>query len=482
MSFNGWAVALNGVMVTTCDTEFDAPDCFDLEVIDALDGPPDGVGGVPGLRTEDVTYYQRDGVKHFSDWYEPRIITITGTIIGPVEDCVTGDCSSVRQLKRDLAQAWKRGCCDTELVVYPDCYQTDLTDGLNVYPDGTFDVDTDGWTGTDATLARVTTPVFEGAGALEVTWGVADAHAQTATGPVFVGEPQTSYVVSAWLYADIGQPAPQLGATDTLGTDPIYADPIVVDGTWHYTELVWPVGLSGEIVPFVTSSDHTLGGEIVYVDTVQAMQVNPDVNRDLNGPFGIVGRPRVFVGDWDAAHRVFTYTARFDAVDQRMYVLDECGTPGYTSCEQLSPGAQLFSICFAEPVCFDGGGFCFTNPVIGPDSVGPQEIMIGGTEKVNPTITLFPPLVSPSVENLTTGEVVTLDTTLVDPNTPVTINTEDGTAFDADGNSLTHLLRGSFFMSLFPGIYTWRLIANGAELDEDPGYATVCWRDTIVDM
>lgn len=333
MSFNGWAVALNGVATSRCGTQadWDDDDCFELEVIECLDAPPSGVGGTPGLRTEDVTYYQRDGVQHFSDWYEPRLITITGTVGDPT-DCPE-DCSVNRQLVADLRQAWKRDCCDTELVIYTDCN-----------PDPT----------------------------------------------------------------------------------------------------------------------------------------DVDANRDLNGPVGVVGRPRVFDGDWDDAHKVFEFTARFDAVDQRMYVLDGCGTPGFTECEPITPGPLLYSICFADPICMDGAGFCFTEPVESPDSVPPVEIVVGGTEKVNPTITLFPPLVSPRVENLTTGEFVELDTTLLDPDTPVTINTEDGTAFDADGNSLTHLLRGSLFLSMFPGIYSWRLISNGVDVFEDPGYMTLCWRNTLV--
>lgn len=335
MTWNGWAVTLNGVTFTTCATqdEWDATGCAPTTVIDGLEGPPDGLD-LPDLRVNDVQYYQRDGVKHFPRYYEPRFITITGTI-GPLDPdaCVDGDCTTIRELVQEAIQAWKRQCCDTELVVWPDCYQTD----------------------------------------------------------------------------------------------------------------------------------------------------DEDPNRDVNGPFGVVGMPGAFKGRWlNREEKIYEFTARFDAVDQRMYVLDECGTPGYSTCENINPGAQLFSHCFAEPSCFTGAGFCFDTEVVSDDSVAPTEITVGGTEKVFPTITFYPPLVSPTMQNMTTGEFVELDTTLSETDTPVTVNTEDGTAFDADGNSLTHLLRGSLFLSMFPGNYTWRLISNGAQDFADPGYASLCWRDTVV--
>lgn len=472
--FTGWAVALNGVMITAaCESDFEALDCFPMEVLEGMEGAPEGLD-LPDERTEDVTYYQRDGRAMFSDFYEGRDITIVGTIGSP-DDCEE-TCSRNRQLVQDAVQAWKRGPT-TELVIYPDCYQTDLTTGVNEYPDGTFDADTDGWTGDGGcAVARVTTPVQAGAGALRITWGTDTAGDETASGPVYDGEPQTSYIVKAWLYADVGQPAPMFGVTDSLGADPVFSDPIVADGTYHYVEVVYPVGASGEVVPFTTSSEDTTSGDIAYIDEVEMVQINPNVNRDLNGPFGAVGRPRAFKYKWDPAHKVADFTARFECLDHRLFVLDGCGTPGHEECSTIQPGPQLYSLC--SPICDTGGGICATNPVEGPGSVAPTEIVVGGTEKVNPTITLFPPLVSPRVENITTGEYVILDTTLVDPNTPVTLNTEDGTAFDADGNSLTYLLRGSLFLSMDPGIYSWRLLSNGDA--EDSGFMTLCFRPTVV--
>jgi hypothetical protein len=198
----------------------------------------------------------------------------------------------------------------------------------------------------------------------------------------------------------------------------------------------------------------------------------------LNGPFGIVGRPDKFY--YKQRYRndqVYDFTALFRAVDQRMYVLDECGTAGFSQCVNIEPGAQLFSICMTDGVCFSGAGFCFTESTETGGSVDPTPVAVAGTERVYPTITLYPTLVSPTVENITTGEWVGYDGTVGD--LPVTINTEQGTAFDSEGNSLTHLLRGSLFLSMEPGNYEWRLLSSGEDVEE-PGYAQLCWRDTVV--
>lgn len=496
MSFNGWAVNLDGVMFTTCHTqaEWDELDCAPASVFDVLTDTPDGLSP-PDRRNEDVTYFQRDGVKHFSDWYLPRFITLVGTF-GPIntDECVDGDCSTIREQVLEAAAAWERKCCDTEIVVYTDCYSPDFTDGTNVYPDGTFDVDADGWTGVDgAAVARVTTPVHTGAGSLRITWGNdpvpyddPTTTGQTGLGATLSGlTPGDVYLVSAWLYAATGEPMPVLGAKDSVDEGIVYSDPVTADDTWHYITVDYTVPDSGELIPFVVNGEATTSGDLAYVDDVEAMQYT-NVNRTLNGPFGIVGRPDKF--NYKQRYRndqIYDFVALFRAVDQRIYVLDECGTPGYTQCVNIDPGSQLLSICFEDGtgdytgeqvMCFSGAGFCFTNSVES-GSVDPTEISVGGTQKVYPTITLYPGLSTPTVENITTGDYVQYDGEITD--LPITINTEEGTAFDSEGNSMTHLLRGSLFLSMDPGNYEFRLLATGEDV-EDAGYAQVCWRDTVV--
>ena len=112
---NGWQVRLNGFAIDGGNTV--APTGAD--VIACLTSPPQGMG-VPGLRVEDVTYPQRDGVRHFDDWYNARIITLTDVTICPDEDCV--QCSSARQKAQNLMLAWSRHCDDTELVIFTDCH------------------------------------------------------------------------------------------------------------------------------------------------------------------------------------------------------------------------------------------------------------------------------------------------------------------------------------------------------------------------
>lgn len=490
MAFNGWAFALNGVTLTACESQadWDELDCFPNEVIDALTDTADGLG-LPALRTEDVSYYQRDGVVHFSDWYTERIITLTGTI-GPDTTCACDEvqscgCTTTRQQLQDLVQAWKRSCCDTELVIYTDCHQPDLVDGINVYPDGSFEVDADGWTGTGGvTVQRVTTPVHTGVGALEIAWDTdAVNYGNQAEGPVLTGLTVGDRVrVSAWVYGVTGGPDLALGATDSLGVDVTHSGDLVPsDDAWHFTSLDYYIGDLGEIVPFVDHATASVAGDLAYVDVV-AVEHYTGVDRALNGPFGVVGRPRVFTYKPKYhGEKIFDFVARFDAVDQRMYVLDECGTPGYESCVDVDPGSQKFSICAADGICAEPGGVCLTTPVVSDDSVTPTEILVGGTERVFPTITLYPPLIQPYVENITTGEYVSLDTTMNEDDLPVTINTENGTAFDSAGTSMTHLLRGSLFLSVEPGNYEIRLMSAGVIVEfDDPGYMTWCWRDTIV--
>jgi hypothetical protein len=85
-----------------------------------LSKPPEGLG-VPGLRTEDQSYPQRDGVSHFSDWYEPRVITLSEVFIEGYEDSSCEDCNTARQNASDIMRAWSRHCGETELVIWTDC-------------------------------------------------------------------------------------------------------------------------------------------------------------------------------------------------------------------------------------------------------------------------------------------------------------------------------------------------------------------------
>lgn len=143
MNGGGWHVALDGIVLSGGDGAIELADPSDPHcgfgfgpfgvgafgedgcvpavlgtIVGCLTSPPDGMG-LPGLRTEDVTYPQRDGSKHFSDWYEPRTVTLDQVWI-PSHDCAV--CSNVRARVRDLMGAWSRRCDDAELVIYTDCH------------------------------------------------------------------------------------------------------------------------------------------------------------------------------------------------------------------------------------------------------------------------------------------------------------------------------------------------------------------------
>lgn len=104
----GWTVTLDGVTLSGGDRP--GTGCLTL--------PPEGLG-IPELRDNDVVYAQRDGVKHFSDWYEPRIITINAVVGGT--SCRCPSCGDERVRVAQILKAWSRKCEDVELVITPPC-------------------------------------------------------------------------------------------------------------------------------------------------------------------------------------------------------------------------------------------------------------------------------------------------------------------------------------------------------------------------
>lgn len=109
MPRKGWAVELEGIVLSGSYEEGDG--CLIL--------PPEGLGPPP-VRTEDVVYPQRDGVEHFADWYEPRIITLEASVC-PGGDSCGASCPGARAHVRDILQAWGRKCDDVELKIWTDC-------------------------------------------------------------------------------------------------------------------------------------------------------------------------------------------------------------------------------------------------------------------------------------------------------------------------------------------------------------------------
>lgn len=195
-------------------------------------------------------------------------------------------------------------------------------------------------------------------------------------------------------------------------------------------------------------------------------------NRDINGPYGVVGRPRGCDVSWHGPSKCAELSLRFESANQNLYVLDDCGTPGYEECVDITPGVPEYVMCapFCDP-------WCATTPV---DGTGPLPVTftVTGTQRVYPEITLWPDLTGTiTVENITDGTTLTYSADV--QGEPVVINTQDGTAFQGDTN-VTYLLGGNVTtFSLLPGPYEFRvLLPEGA--DESAGTVTVCWRPSVI--
>lgn len=114
MVSRGWHVRLGDAVLRGSSEDGTRTEPAGGVVVGYLGKPPKGLG-VPGLRTEDAIYPQRDGTQHFDDWYESRIITLEEVTIGG-DGC---DCHSAREAARILMEEWSRKCGETELVIWP---------------------------------------------------------------------------------------------------------------------------------------------------------------------------------------------------------------------------------------------------------------------------------------------------------------------------------------------------------------------------
>lgn len=95
--------------------------------------PPAGLG-VPGIRSGDVAFAQRDGVVQFADYYEPRQITLT--VLVQNDDCPGcggGSGLSARQKVSRLTQEWSRNCSGATLVLFTDCHDPGATEEEKIW-------------------------------------------------------------------------------------------------------------------------------------------------------------------------------------------------------------------------------------------------------------------------------------------------------------------------------------------------------------
>jgi len=357
-----WGVLLNGVYLSGASgddavlDDLEAAGCDVPEIAGLLETAPDGLG-LPEQRTQDTTFFERDGVRHYNDNYLPRILTFENVSVCPDDcpDCTPATGKSARQHASDIINAWQLQCNDVELVLFTPCHQSDNE-----------------------------------------------------------------------------------------------IDPELNQGFGE--------GPFGE----------------TYFGGIDSMN-SPE--RAIDGPFGFIGRPRVAAKTW-LPSGCCVMTLRFDCVDERIFVLDQCGTPGASDCVEIFPGNDSF--CTDFPVCFvnedeEPVGMCFDNVSPGSNPVAPTDLNVGGTQCADLTITLYGPLTNPKLEDLVTEQFITYSGIIPDGYS-VVIDTRDMTA-EQGTTDVTFRIGGTGSFNLLPGDHQLRLLTQNGE---DEGHAEVCSRPVVL--
>lgn len=89
---------------------------LDFHAMGCLVTPPSGLG-LPGYRTDDAVFFQRDGVDMYLDWYEDRRVEFSVTFTNT--SCP--GCPDVRQKVAEVFAYWNRNCPQGRLVIVADC-------------------------------------------------------------------------------------------------------------------------------------------------------------------------------------------------------------------------------------------------------------------------------------------------------------------------------------------------------------------------
>lgn len=207
-----------------------------------------------------------------------------------------------------------------------------------------------------------------------------------------------------------------------------------------------------------------------------------EVDRSYSGPFGVIGRPRAMLDTTPrSASGCRQATLRFDAEDHRLYILDECGTPGSgEECAVLLPGLPtLGEVCLdaTNGLCLTDGTLCFTQPA--DESPSGEGVILDniGTECACPIITLTGRLTNPAVENVTTGARIDYNQ-VVEVGQTIIIDTARGTAVTDTGADRTSFLSGDTTSFCMPeGENEVRLLAFATG---DDGTAEVCFRPSVL--
>lgn len=323
-----WKATLNGS--TLC-----GGDCTGDETVDGcLTLPPDGLG-VPALRTEDLSYPQRDGVEHFADWYEGRIVTLTGVVGG---SC--GCSTEVPSHARSLMNAWSRSCEDVELVLEREC--ADVNPQL--LPNPVFESGISDWeAGANTNLDWVADLGRLAPGSMSATLTLDNNGTTFHTDALIRVEPLETYQAAGFVSNPYGTlPHGFYLFIDLYDTDGVtligngQSDrALPADPTWERMSVTYQVGTFTGDHGWIRlrieqdGADPGLAGDVFLFDDFSLFHLAPSSERELTGPFGVRGRPRVAELTWRRGKRnVGDALLRFDATDQRLYILDADGSPG----------------------------------------------------------------------------------------------------------------------------------------------------------
>lgn len=437
-----------------------------------------------------------------------------------------------------LRREWGRYCYDAELVIYTDCHE-DFTQSvepvaINLYHDASFEYGGTGyWSGLNGsnTPSRSTLDFgygFPSEGRYYLYGqrgaGTGSVYARhTLTNNVLVGHPAGTYTIDFWGLtftadgsagfrvsgAGLAGPVVSVATTSAVaqhhtitftwdGVNPVQFeawDPAITTNQGFYMDEViltmtptaqtWFDGDSQDNAtytynwqepanPGLSDSQKWLTAELEAWDA--------EHDRAVDGPFGIVGRPRGFSIDWQEPGSQIAYaTLRFDARDHKMYVLDRCGNYGTEDCEIIEP--RTSSACRI----YDDAAGCRHYPRCYNQTSG--EVVLDttvtnlGDECACPlSIKLIGRLTNPLITNLTTGQSIHYTQVVLPPGAGTgnvgyaLINVCDQTAVDEFGANAVQYV-SSFDFHLDPGENIIRLQSYGSN---DTGYVQMCWRPEVV--
>lgn len=533
-----WGALLNGVYLSGGNSvQFqdvqDTPGCSGLsadEILGCLTVPPDGLD-LPDQRTEDIQFPQRDGTKHFRDWYESRIVTLVGVVEG--DGCP--NCPSAAEKKQKILKAWRRQCDDVELVIYTDCHGTepptggtgpitgpfgiigrprvakapwrpgrkkiaDLTLRFDAVDHKMFILDKCGTPGSGAQCV-VLTPSIEGncrhyTGAipgLDLD-GVAGSHASTpdAAALDIVGDIDIRVRVAPDDWTP-GADAALLSKSSSSGTTG-YELRLLTTGALL---LLWGDGAAALTATSSVLSGVTNGQEMWVRATLDVN--NGAAGRDIKFYTSTDGVTWAQVGSTVTQAGVTSIAVNANELRIGARVNDThqlAGVVGYAEVRNSIGGTVVADPDFAAQThgatsFSDGSNTWMINGaavLAGPeycypkcydvvsDNPGNEETADNvGTLCACPEILLTGQLTDARIENVTTGDVITFDGVITRTSPPVIIDTENGTATQ-DGITRTFRLSGDLPFCLAEGDNLLRLISFGSD---DDGNAEICWRAAV---